>query len=60
VREFTSGEVLRTPMAKDQPVKIREIVADYANDLTLQRLIEDRGVARAPAQPDPVILAAAS
>jgi N-acetylneuraminate synthase len=48
VREFTGGEILKSPLGKDQPVRIREIDSDYANDLVLQRLIDDRGVARAP------------
>jgi sialic acid synthase SpsE len=51
VREFEGGEVLRAPIGKDQPVKIRDIESDYANDLELRRLIDDRGVARAAAPP---------
>ncbi|MDB5479460.1 MAG: N-acetylneuraminic acid synthase protein [Caulobacteraceae bacterium] len=52
VREFESGEVLRAPIGKDQPVKIRDIESNYANDLELRRLIDDRGVPRAtPAPP---------
>jgi N-acetylneuraminate synthase len=49
VREFTGGEILKSAIGRDQPVRIREIDSDYANDLVLQRLIDDRGVARAPA-----------
>lgn len=52
VREFESGEILRAPIGKDQPVKIRDIESNYANDLELRRLIDDRGVPRAtPAPP---------
>ncbi len=47
VREFTGGERLKAPLAKDAAVKLREIDADYANDLTLQRMIETRGIERA-------------
>ena len=49
VREFEGGEILRAPLGKDQPVRIREIESHYANDLELRRLIDDRGVARAAA-----------
>jgi N-acetylneuraminate synthase len=48
VREFTGGEILKSAIGKDQPVRVREIDSDYANDLVLQRLIDDRGVPRAP------------
>ena len=51
VREFEGGEILRAPVGKDQPVKIRDIESDYANDLELRRLIDDRGVPRADATP---------
>jgi len=51
VREFEGGEVLRAPIGKDQPVKIRDVESDYANDLELRRLIDDRGVPRAAAAP---------
>ena len=51
VREFEGGERLRAPVVKDQPVRIREIESDYANDLELRRLIDDRGVPRAAATP---------
>ena len=47
VREFEGGEILRAPVGRDQPVKIRDIESDYANDLELRRLIDDRGVPRA-------------
>jgi sialic acid synthase SpsE len=49
VREFEGGEILRAPLGKDQPIRIREIESHYANDLELRRLIDDRGVARAAA-----------
>jgi N-acetylneuraminate synthase len=48
VREFVGGEVLRAPLGKDQPVQLREIECDYGNDLTLRRIIDERGVPRAP------------
>lgn len=52
VREFTGGEVLKSAIRRDQPVRIREIESAYANDLVLQRLIDHRGVAQAgPSQP---------
>jgi N-acetylneuraminate synthase len=53
VREFESGEVVRAPIGKDQPVRIRDIDSGYANDLELRRLIDDRGIARAPASVTP-------
>ena len=49
VREFKCGEVLKAPVSKDGVIRLREIDCDYANDLSLQRLVESRGVARAPA-----------
>jgi len=50
VREFVGGERLKSPLAKDAPVRLREIDAPYANDLSLQRLVDQRGIARgAPA-----------
>ncbi len=49
VREYESGEVVRAPIGKDQPVKLRDIESHYANDLELRRLIDDRGVPRAAA-----------
>lgn len=48
VREFEGGEILRAPVGRDQPVRIREIDSHYANDLELRRLIDDRGVPRGP------------
>ena len=47
-REFSAGEMLKAPMSQDEPVLLRDIDSDYANDLTLQRLVADRGVADAP------------
>jgi N-acetylneuraminate synthase len=47
-REFITGEMLKAPMSRDEPVLLRDIDSDYANDLTLQRLVADRGVADAP------------
>jgi N-acetylneuraminate synthase len=47
-REFSTGEMLKAPMSRDEPVLLRDIDSDYANDLTLQRLLADRGVADAP------------
>jgi N-acetylneuraminate synthase len=54
-REFTSGEVLKGPMLRDDPVLLRDIDSDYANDLTLQRLVADRGVADPPASESPPV-----
>ena len=51
VREFEGGEILRAPIGRDQPVRIREVESHYANDLELRRLIDDRGVPRADATP---------
>jgi N-acetylneuraminate synthase len=46
VREFTSGEVLRAPIRKDEPLYLSDIKSSYSDDLRLRRLIETRGVAR--------------
>jgi N-acetylneuraminate synthase len=54
-REFSTGEMLKAPMSRDEPVLLRDIDSDYANDLTLQRLVADRGVADAPASEDPPV-----
>lgn len=54
-REFTSGEVLKGPMLRDEPILLRDIDSDYANDLTLQRLVADRGVADPPASESPPV-----
>lgn len=45
-REIAGGEILRVPIARDGPIKLRELDSDYADDLTLQRLVDSRGVAR--------------
>lgn len=49
VREFTAGETLKTAVFRDEAVFLRDIDSDYADDLVLQRLVEDRGV---PPQPE--------
>jgi N-acetylneuraminate synthase len=49
VREFTSGEVLRAPIGKDEPLYLSDIKSSYSNDLRLRRLVETRGVARGEA-----------
>jgi N-acetylneuraminate synthase len=49
VREFTSGEVLRAPLRKDEPVYLSDIKSSYSDDLRLRRLIETRGVAHGTA-----------
>jgi N-acetylneuraminate synthase len=46
VREFTSGEVLRAPIRKDEPLYLSDIKSSYSDDLRLRRLMETRGVAR--------------
>jgi N-acetylneuraminate synthase len=51
-REFSTGEVLRESMLRDEPVLLRDIDSDYANDLTLQRLVADRGVDDPPVSTD--------
>jgi N-acetylneuraminate synthase len=50
VREFTSGEVLRAPIRKDEPVYLSDIKSAYSDDLRLRRLVETRGVAREAAE----------
>ena len=45
VREFTAGEILKRPVTADGPINLRDIDCPYSNDLRLQRLVEDRGVA---------------
>jgi sialic acid synthase SpsE len=47
-RELTYGEVLRRPIDRDEPVHLREIVCAASDDLSLQRQIENRGVAPLP------------
>ena len=48
-REFSTGEVLKGPMLRDEPIFLCDVDSDYANDLKLQRLVVDRGVADPPA-----------
>jgi N-acetylneuraminate synthase len=50
VREFTSGEVLRAPIRKDEPVYLSDIKSGYSDDLGLRRIIETRGVAHGTAE----------
>lgn len=45
-REFESGEVLKLPLAADEPVLLSDIDAAYVNDPELLRLIPDRGLDR--------------
>jgi len=47
-REFTAGEVVRHALGRDIPIRLRDIESAYSNNLVLQRLVEDRGVAPAP------------
>jgi len=54
VREFEGGERLRAPVARDGVIKLIEIDSHYSNDLTLQRMVESRGVARAETSDEPV------
>ena len=43
-REFATGETLRTSLSRNDPVLIRGIACPYADDLTVQRTLETRGV----------------
>jgi N-acetylneuraminate synthase len=54
-REFSTGEVLKAPMPRDEPIFLRDVDSDYANDLTLQRLVADRGVADPPESASPPV-----
>jgi N-acetylneuraminate synthase len=45
-REFASGEVLKTPLAADEPVLLGAIDAHYAIDPEVRRLVPNRGMAR--------------
>ena len=47
VREFEGGERLRASVAKDGVIRLKDIDSEYANDLTLQRMVEARGHPRA-------------
>jgi N-acetylneuraminate synthase len=44
-REFESGEVLKTPLATDEPVLLGDIDAHYVSDPEVLRLVPDRGMA---------------
>jgi N-acetylneuraminate synthase len=44
-REFSAGEVLKSPITRDNPIRLLDIDSAYSNDLVLQRLVHDRGVA---------------
>ena len=46
VREFIGGERLKSALAKDSPIRLKEIDAAYANDLALQRMVDQRGIER--------------
>lgn len=43
-REFECGEVLKAPVAADEPLLLEEIEAHYVRDPELTRLIPDRGI----------------
>jgi len=45
-REFESGEVLKTPLAADEPILLDDIDAPYVSDPEVRRLVPDRGMAR--------------
>ena len=45
-REFESGEVLKGPLAADEPVLLDDIDAPYTSDPEVRRLVPDRGMAR--------------
>jgi N-acetylneuraminate synthase len=45
-REFESGEVLKGPLAADEPVLLDDIDAPYTSDPEVRRLVPDRGLAR--------------
>jgi sialic acid synthase SpsE len=47
-RELAYGEVVRRPIDCDAPVHLREISSAASDDLSLQRLIDSRGVAALP------------
>jgi sialic acid synthase SpsE len=54
-REFSTGEVLKSSMLRDEPIFLRDVDSEYANDLTLQRLVADRGVADPPQSVSPPV-----
>jgi N-acetylneuraminate synthase len=45
-REFESGEVLKAPLAADEPVLLGDIEAPYVDEPEVRRLVPDRGMAR--------------
>jgi len=45
-RELMRGEVLLKPVAKDASINITDIDSPYANNLSLQRVVMTRGLAR--------------
>jgi len=47
-RELNTGEVLKTSVARDKAIRLRDIDSDYSNDFVLQRMVHDRGVPAAP------------
>lgn len=49
-REFESGEILKAPLAADEPVLLSDVDAPYTNDPEVLRLVPDRGLA--PRLPD--------
>jgi sialic acid synthase SpsE len=60
VREFTAGERLRAAVFRDGAVLLRDVDSDYAHDLVLQRLVQDRGVPPRPDAPAPRLKRAAA
>ena len=52
VREFLGGERLKSALTKDAPLRLLDVDAPYSNDLTFQRMVENRGIDRglSPAQ----------
>jgi len=51
-RELMRGEVLRAAVAADAPIHLADIDSPYSADSTLRRLIDERGVAPQPPEPD--------
>jgi N-acetylneuraminate synthase len=45
-REFECGEILKGPLAADEPVLLGDIDAHYVSDPEVRRLVPDRGLAR--------------
>jgi hypothetical protein len=48
-RELMRGEVLRGPMAKDEPIHLSDIDSPYSANSALQKMIDNRGVSPLPA-----------